>query len=76
MPMNCKGKIKMADVRFVNHGSLVGIHALSDEAKAWIDDNVTAEAYMWIGGTLMAESRYAFDIACGMRDNGFEVKWL
>jgi hypothetical protein len=75
MPMNCKGKIKMCDVRFVNHGSLVGIEAVSDAAKDWIADNVSAEGYMWIGGTLMAESRYAFDIACGMRDEGFEVQW-
>jgi hypothetical protein len=65
----------MADVRFVNHGSLVGIDAVSDAAKTWIDDNVTAEGYMWIGGVLMCESRFAFDIACGMRNDGLEVQW-
>jgi hypothetical protein len=65
----------MADVIFHNNGSVVGIEAVSDAAKDWIADNVTAEAYMWMGPTLYAESRYAYDIACGMRNEGFEVQW-
>ena len=65
----------MFDVRFVNHGSLVGIEAMSDEAKAWIDENVAAEPYMWMGSTMMCESRYAYDIAVGMLDAGMQIEW-
>jgi hypothetical protein len=64
----------MADVIFHNSGSVVGIEAVSDAAKDWINDNVAAEPYMWMGPTLYAESRYAYDIAVGMRNEGFEVQ--
>jgi hypothetical protein len=65
----------MVDVRFVNHSSLVGIEAVSDAAKDWIAENVEAEGYMWVGPVLMAEPRYAFEIAWGMRNDGMEVEW-
>jgi hypothetical protein len=58
------------DVAFTNLGSIVTIRPLSQQASDWIDENVTAEDWQWLGGALCAESRYAFDILEAMRADG------
>ena len=40
--------------------------------KEWINENVHADA-MWFGTALVVEHRYAWGLAVGMRDAGFEL---
>lgn len=55
-------------------GSIFQITPLSDAAKAWIDANVEAEGYMWMGSSLCVEHRYIADIVAGMQSAGLKVK--
>lgn len=45
---------------------------LTPRAKEWIDENVQADA-MWFGTDLVVEHRYAWGLAVGMKDAGFEL---
>ena len=64
----------MIDARFHNHGSLIGIVPITMVAQDWIDENVNAEAYMWMGLVLYAEPRYAHDIANAMAAAGLTIE--
>jgi hypothetical protein len=64
----------MIDARFHNHGSLVGIVPITTVAQDWIDENVDAEAYMFLGPVLYAEPRYAYDIANAMSAAGLTIE--
>jgi hypothetical protein len=45
---------------------------LTPRAKEWINENMQADA-MWFGTALVGERRYAWGLALGMRDAGFEL---
>ena len=62
-----------ADVLVRREGSLFLFNPLTERAKAWIDENVDPDA-TWFGDALVAEHRYAFDLAQGMIDAGLEVE--
>ena len=64
----------MIDARFHNNGSLIGIVPITTAAQDWIDENVEAEAYMWMGPVLYAEPRYAHDIATAMAAAGLTIE--
>jgi len=61
------------DVHVVNHGSLFAFELLSQEAREWVDQNVSEDA-QFFGGALMVEPRYAMDLATGMQNDGLEVR--
>jgi hypothetical protein len=48
----------MSDVNVMNHGSLFLFQPRSDEAKSWLDENVSTES-QWFGEALVVEPRYA-----------------
>jgi len=53
-----------------DHGTIVLIRPTTDDAKAWLDENVDPEA-QWFGGALAAEPRYAEDIVEAFVEEGF-----
>ena len=64
----------MVDARFHNHGSLIGIVPITLVAQDWINENVDAQAYSWMGPVLYAEPRYAHTIADAMIAAGLTVE--
>lgn len=61
------------DVRVERHGSLFSFEPTNLVAETWIDDNVELGA-QWLGGRLIVEHRYAYELACGMTDDGLTVE--
>ena len=59
-----------ADVHVINHGSVVAFHLLSQNAKTFVDENVQAEGWQFMGDALCDDYRFAGDLAEGMRENG------
>jgi hypothetical protein len=55
-----------------NDGTLFLFCPLTPRAKEWIDENVQGDA-MWFGTALVVEYRYAWGLAAGMKDAGFEL---
>ncbi len=62
------------DINVVDHGSLVSLMCLTDQALRWVEANCDAPDYMWTGGrTLNVEHRYADDIINGAQADGLNV---
>ena len=59
-----------ADVHVINHGSVVAFHLISQNAKTFVDENVQAEGWQFMGDALCVDHRFAGDLAEGMRENG------
>jgi hypothetical protein len=59
------------DYEVSDHGSIWTIRPISDAARDWIDENVGAEDWQWMGGALAIEPRYAGDILFAMQEEGF-----
>ena len=45
----------------------------TDEANAWVKENVNYEPYQKLGNTLVVEHHYIEDIIAGMIDAGFTL---
>ena len=63
------------DFLVMNHGSIVAIRPLTEAALQWLDDNVAAEGWQWLGcgGSLCVDHRYAAPLIEGIEADGFEV---
>lgn len=61
------------DVSTENHGSLFRFNIHTEAAQAWVDENVDAPGYLWMGKSFHVEPRYAEPIVQGMIDAGLEV---
>ena len=55
-------------------GSVVGFTPRTDAAREWIEDNVQAEDYQWMGPTLWVDHRYAGPLCDGMAADGLELR--
>ena len=64
----------MPDVIVDSYGSVVGLSPMTQAAREWIEENVAAESWQWLGGVLNVESRYAADLVAGMQDDGLIVQ--
>jgi hypothetical protein len=64
----------VTDIEVYANGSFVGITPLTLTARQWIDENVKAEGWQWLGDTLWVDVRYADDLILGALDAGLEVK--
>jgi hypothetical protein len=63
------------DFSALDHGSLVVVTMLSDNAEAWVEEHVEIEAYMRIGDRSFAvEPRYLGPILEGIRDAGLRLE--
>jgi hypothetical protein len=61
------------DFLVIDHGSIVAIRPLTEAAEQWLDDNVVAEAWQWLGGSLCVDRRCAAPLIVGIEADGFEV---
>ena len=57
------------DVQIVNHGSVVAFHLLSQNAKTFVNENVQAEDWQFMGNALCVDHRFAESLAEAMREN-------
>jgi hypothetical protein len=57
------------DVLVRNEGTLFLFCPITSRVKTWIDEHVDRDA-LWFGSALVAEHRYAFGLAQGMKDAG------
>jgi hypothetical protein len=62
------------DFLVMDHGSIVVIRPLTDGALQWLDDNVAAESWQWLGGSLCVDRRYAAPLIAGIEADGFAVR--
>lgn len=60
------------DITITDHGSIILVTPITDQAKAWVDDNVSEES-QWFGNSLVVEPRYISNLVDGMSDAGLEL---
>lgn len=63
----------MTDFNLTNHGSIVTIRPMNEEAQTWWDDNVDPDAQMF-GGAYVVEPRYVEQIVTGMTGEGLTIQ--
>lgn len=61
------------DVKIDNQGTIWMFHPISEDAKAWVDENVQLESYQWMGPRFAVEHRYASQLVQGMMEQGLTV---
>lgn len=54
----------------IDQGTMVGFYPHSDEAKQFIEENVQAESWQWLGPILWADHRMACDLYTGLQQAG------
>jgi virulence-associated protein VagC len=62
------------DVTVRDEGTVVVITPVSRRAKAWIENNLQAESWQWIGDAMVVERRYAAELGDAMRGEGLVVE--
>ena len=65
----------MTDIEFIEHGSIVTMHARTVVGVDWIDEHVLIndDTQFW-GRSPVVEPRYARDIVSGARRDGLKVE--
>jgi len=53
--------------------TIYSLKPLTDEAKAWIEENTQSESYQWMGQVLCIEHRYAAKVVAGMTEAGLKI---
>lgn len=65
----------MPDFTISNHGSILLVRPLNDEARDFLEQRTGDEA-QWFAGALAVEPRYALGIVMDLRDEqGFDVEF-
>lgn len=68
-------RMSQHDVMVLDCGDLVQLLVFTDTARAWINKNIVADDWRWIGTLfLCGERRYAADLIKGMEAAGLVVK--
>ena len=62
----------MTDFILADHGSIIILAPVSDDARYWIDDNLDPET-PWFGKGAAIERRYFEDIYTGIIHDGLTV---
>jgi hypothetical protein len=62
-----------ADFSVANHGSVLILYALTDAARAWVDEHIPEDAMTWGHNGTVVEPRYIANIVEGIRAAGLEV---
>ncbi|HLY45994.1 MAG TPA: hypothetical protein VKQ73_10480 [Stellaceae bacterium] len=63
----------MSDFQIADHGTIITIQPLNAAAGDWLDENIVAEPWQWLGGALCAEHRFAGDLLDEIAAAGFEI---
>lgn len=61
------------DIRITNHGSIVILHAISEAAREWLDENLAGDVQTWGSTGYVVEPRYVDPIIDGAIADGLEV---
>lgn len=61
------------DIRITNHGSIVILHAISEAAREWLDENLAGDVQTWGPTGYVVEPRYVDPIIDGAIADGLEV---
>jgi len=61
------------DVLVSNHGSLWLVEPVSDAARDWLNENLSAER-QYLGRAVAVEPRYVDDLVRGLQSGGFIVR--
>jgi hypothetical protein len=56
-----------------NHGSIVTFHAITCEARDWLDENVASEGWQYLGARLCVDHRYAATLTAAIVAAGLEI---
>jgi hypothetical protein len=62
-----------ADFLFVNHGTVCILHALTDEARTWVDDHLADDALTWGPSGTVIEPRYVAPILEAIEADGMTI---
>ena len=62
----------MPDFEIIDHGSIVMLSPITNDAQDWCDEHLPEDA-QWMGGACAIESRYVNDIISGIVDDGLTV---
>lgn len=63
----------MSDVRVLKDGAMVGLEMLTDEAEAWVADNVATQPWQWLGKVLWIDERLSVAVVEGMQAEGLAM---
>lgn len=63
----------MEDFVVANHGTIYTLLAVTEAAKAWVDENLPDDAQTF-GGAVVVEHRYIDDIVNGINADGLAVR--
>lgn len=61
------------DFSVTNHGSVVSFAPLTDAAQAFLDNDVAAEPWQYLGSALVVGHRYAEPMIIGITEAGLAV---
>lgn len=67
------GNNRPADFSIGNHGSICLLVPHTDDARAWIDLYLPADAMRWHGSSVVVEPRFIEDIAAGIETDGLTI---
>ena len=65
-----------ADIEIGNHGSIVILNALSDQAIDWMEEHLDPEVQRWGRNGYVIEPRYVEDIIVGAIEAGLTLEEL
>lgn len=65
---------KGPDVLVRNEGTVFVFCPLTSAAKQWVEENVQSEPWQWFGNAVVVETRYAWGLAQGMKDEGLVLE--
>ena len=57
-----------------DHGSIITITPVSEEGKAWIDENVESESWQWLGSSLCVDHGLAGPLLAGISEAGLTAE--
>lgn len=64
---------KREDILIRDEGTIVALSPVTKRGRAWVDDNIQAEPWQWLGGALCVDHRLAQDIIEGMAGDGLRL---
>lgn len=64
----------MPDIIVSDHGSVVMVAPITQDAQTWVAQNVELEPWAWMGGAFAVEPRFLDNLIDGMQGDGLTVE--
>lgn len=61
------------DFTATNHGSIILLTPVTDEANTWVNEHLQVEGWQTLGTSIAIEPRYFDDIVEGIRNDGLTI---